>query len=439
MSYIKTVARSLFLMLLCAVPAFAASVSITPSGDSSYAVQGNGMVNVAGIQLSIGYDAASLNAPTVTQGGLVSGSMFAANTTTFPGIIKIAIVSTKVFSGNGTIATISFASKTGNGGITSATVSVIDSDGKTIAATAGFSNPSGSTSQDPLVTAGLPLTPTNPTSTTSTTSTSTTSTTSTTTGSATQSIPGTIALPTDLQQRTETAAVPPPTTSSAAAGEAQVIKASEQNLPAGKPTDEAKTEETTQYIVYNGIAERFKQYTGSKKLSDMVLLFDKKVTQSINQDPAIIINDGKSKATLTVDIPARITSSPNFAVHGGALVSFKQEKQIKGRWIVEIQPEAGPGNVTLTILAGSEQFEYPLTIIPPVKTKLTFDEKGWNSFIKETGTAQAPLHDLNSDGVRDYTDEFIFVANYLLNKAAAAKATVVPAPVPAAKPKTTTK
>ena len=234
MSYIKTVARSLFLMLLCAVPAFAASVSITPSGDSSYAVQGNGMVNVAGIQLSIGYDAASLNAPTVTQGGLVSGSMFAANTTTFPGIIKIAIVSTKVFSGNGTIATISFASKTGNGGITSATVSVIDSDGKTIAATAGFSNPSGSTSQDPLVTAGLPLTPTNPTSTTSTTS--------TTTGSATQSIPGTIALPTDLQQRTETAAVPPPTTSSAAAGEAQVIKASEQNLPAGKPTDEAKTE-----------------------------------------------------------------------------------------------------------------------------------------------------------------------------------------------------
>ena len=418
MSYITIVARSLFLMLLCAVPAFAASVSITPLDGKTFSVYGSNMDGVAGIQLDISY-ATTLVSPTVTSGDLVAGAMFYPNPN-IPGLIKIAIIRTTTFSGSGQIAKISFASGSGSATLLP-TYSLIGSDSKP------FTAPSNNiASPDTNVTVGQTTPPP-------------TSTSLTTTASATQSIPGTIVLPTDLQQRTETAPVPPPTTSSAVAGEAQVIKASEQNPATGKAADEAKTEETTQYIVYNGIAERFKQYTGSKKLSDIMLLFDKKVTQSINQDPAIMINDGKSKATLTVDIPARITSSPNFAVHGGSLVSFKQEKQIKGRWIVEIQPEAGPGNVTLTILAGSEQFEYPLTIIPPVKTKLTFDEKGWNSFIKETGTAQAPLHDLNSDGVRDYTDEFIFVANYLLNKAAAAKATVVPAPVPAAKPKTTTK
>ena len=154
----------------------------------------------------------------------------------------------------------------------------------------------------------------------------------------------------------------------------------------------------------------------------MTALFEKKVTQLISQQPEILLSDGKSKATLNIDIPARITTSPNFAINGGALVSFKQDKQNKGRWIVEVLPNAGVIRTAVTIIVGAEEFEFPLTIAPLVKTALPLDENGWNQFLKETGTAAAPLHDLNSDGVRDYKDEYIFVANHLARKSTPAKA-----------------
>ena len=71
--------------------------------------------------------------------------------------------------------------------------------------------------------------------------------------------------------------------------------------------------------------------------------------------------------------------------------------------------------------AGAEEFEYPLTVAPPAKTALTLDESGWNRFLKEVGTSSAPQHDLNNDGLRDYVDEFIFVANHIARKSAPEK------------------
>ena len=132
-STFKNTLIAAFVAFCCASPVLAASVSVTPTGNpASFSVDGTGMDGVAGIQLDIAYDAASMSSPTVTQGGLVSGAMLAANTSR-PGFIKIAIVSTRAFSGSGQIATISFASKTGSGGITSVTSSMIDSKGSSLA------------------------------------------------------------------------------------------------------------------------------------------------------------------------------------------------------------------------------------------------------------------------------------------------------------------
>ncbi|MEI7815721.1 MAG: cohesin domain-containing protein [Desulfuromonadales bacterium] len=418
MSFIFRNSLVFVITVLCfAVPSFAAIVSITPSGDSSYTVQGIGMNNVAGIQLDMTYDSASLNSPTVTQGGLVSGAMLAANTS-IPGSIKIAIISTNSFSGNGQIATVSFAGRSGTGSITSANVSMIDSTGKAISATISVAaSVSNTNSNETAAVTNLSSPQSSSTTTTSTAS---------TTASTASTIPaylGTVTLPTDLQQRADSK--PTPSSSvSVSSGEPTAAKVIEQSQPAGKPDTEVKPEETQQYIVYKGISERFKQYNSSKKLPVVALLFDKKVAQTIHQEPAILLNDGNSKAALTVDIPARITSSPNFAVNGGTLVSFKQDKLIKGRWTVEVLPEVGLTKVIMTIIAGAEEFEYPLTVAPPLKTTLTLDESGWEKFLKEVGTAKAPLHDLNNDGVRDYMDEYIFVANYLANITAVAKKSV---------------
>ncbi len=403
----------------------AATVSINTSGDKSYSVQGSGMSGVAGLQLNIKYDSTSLNTPTVTQGGLVAGAMLAANTSN-PGSISIAIISTRPFSDSGQIATISFASKTGSGGIISANVNMINSQQAVVPASISVAGGSDSSVAGlPNTAAGLPFSQpseTNPVKSTQTSQSSTSATTNPT-------YPGTITLPADLQQQSDTQTATTPATAPIYTAAQAAARSTEQAQLSEKPATEMKSEETPQYIVYKGISDRFKLYKGRKKLSDVVALFDKKVAQNIKQEPAVLLSDGKVKATLTVDIPVRISSSPNFAVNGGKLVSFKQDKAVKGRWIVEVLPEAGAVKTIMTIIAGVEEFEYPLTVAPPMKTKLTLDESGWNRFLKDAGTTKIPLHDLNNDGVRDYMDEYIFVANYLAGiKSAPAKPTAVKDP-----------
>jgi hypothetical protein len=409
--------------LSSSLTARAATISVVPSGNpASYSVEGSGMDGVAGIQLDITYDTTSLSTPTVTQGALVAGAMLAANTTR-PGFIKIAIISTKAFTGSGPIATISFASKKGSGGITSITSSMIDKNGSSLASAAN------NAANDPalagtITTPGVPFSQTTQQSSTSG-STTTTTTAPAAAGTATPTYFGTVTLPADQQQRTDSQpATSPPVPVNV--GEPSVAGVAEQTQPSDKPAVEAKPEETLQYVVYKGISERFKQYTGSKALPAMAALFEKKIAQTIHQEPAILLSDGKSKATLTIDVPARIITSPNFAVNGGTLVSFRQDKTVNGRWIAEVLPETAAGKVTLTIIAGAEEFEFPLTVAPPVTTALTLDERGWDRFLKEAGTDKAPLHDLNNDGVRDYLDEFIFVANYLARRTIPEKPASIP-------------
>jgi hypothetical protein len=181
--------------------------------------------------------------------------------------------------------------------------------------------------------------------------------------------------------------------------------------------------ETQQLVRYKGIIDRFKEYKGSKTLAAMTELFANKFAQLVRQEPAIVLSNGQNKAALTVDIPSSVNASPNFAVSGGTLISFNQDKQMSGRWTIDILPEAGAIRAYVTIITKSDEYEFPLAVTPPAKTELTLDESGWGKFIKETGTAGAPLHDLNNDGVRDYNDEYIFVANYL----AAGKSPLLPA------------
>jgi len=409
---ISNIFIGLLLVLSCVSTAFAQpSISISQTDSATYTVQGTGMDVVGGIQLEINYDAA-LGIPKVTQGGGVSGAMLVANTNQL-GNIKIAVISTHPISSSGQIAAISFASKTGSGGITTASVSMIDSNGKTIAAApVSITNAAGSTVPDASTIAGIPFTQS-----TQTTQTGKTGQTATAT---TPTYMGTVSLPADQQQRTDSQPAPSPAVP-AGSGETAAAKIAEQTQQAATPAVDVKAEETPQFVVYKGIIDRFRQHSGSKKLSVMAALFDKKITPSIQQEPMILLSDGKSKATLTVAIPARINSSPNFAVNGGTLISFIQDKQSKGRWIVEVLPEAGSIKVTVTIIAGAEEFEYPLTVAPPVKSALALDENGWNRFLKEIGTTAAPQHDLNNDGVRDFMDEYIFVANYLAKKSAPAK------------------
>ena len=416
---IRVIVRSLLLTVLFTSSAFAASVTVVPTGNpSSYSVEGIGLDGVSGIQINIAYDPASLGAPSITKTGLASGAQF-AETHAIPGLIKIAVINSTVLSGSGPIAALSFASKRGNGGILSVTYNMLNDSSLSLAS--NFNEAVESTPETASEVAALQL---NGSATAQTIQTIQTAQTAQArqaaqTGNVSEPVsPGTVTLPTDLQQQPDMPVPPTPTLPDATVAEkTAVAKAAEQDQP-GTPIPESQPAVAPQHVVYQGITDRFQRYGGIKKLSDMAQLFDAKVTQTFRQEPAILLSDGSSTAVLTIGLPPAVTPSLKFAVNGGKLLSCKQDQQNQERWVLEVLPGANSAKVAVTALGAGVDFEYPLTVAPRVKTELALDESGWKTFLKEAGTLKAPLHDLNNDGVRDYRDEFIFVANYLAQKKA---------------------
>jgi len=394
--------------MICSVSAtLAATVTVIPSGGNSFLVQGGDMNGVAGIDLSISYDSPSLASPSVNQGSLVSSAMFLANANN-PGNIKIAIISTKVFSGSGTIATITFGSQTGSGSISNITAKMININGGDMAVQAS------------IVPAGnLPLPETSPPTVPggSTTASSALSTTPAATSAVSSSL-GTVSLPQDVQAPV-IAAIPE---NVPVVSQTQVPAASVQSARAPEPAPAVIEPEIavaapvqTNYV---GIAERFRVYQGPRTPVAMVGLFQKPITGSVRQEPAIVVNDGKSGFKLFLELTSGSVTAPNFALTGAKLVSLKSAGG-PGRWLVEATPLKNVQKASVTIVTGGSFIEYPVTSVPPIAA-ISGKEADFVDFLRDSG-AKVPRFDLNGDGKHDYLDDYIYTGHYLILKGAGRK------------------
>jgi hypothetical protein len=112
-----------------------ASVSVVRSSNTEYVIQGNNLVGVAAVELVVSYDSTTLSSPTVTNGGLFPGALFAANPQFTPSSIKIAFVSATDMSGTGQLAKISFASATGSGTVSIVSANTINSKSEQVPVT----------------------------------------------------------------------------------------------------------------------------------------------------------------------------------------------------------------------------------------------------------------------------------------------------------------
>ncbi len=413
----KIMLISAFLMICSVSASLAATVTIIPTGGNSFLVQGGDMNGVAGIDLSISYDAASLASPSVNQGSLVSGAMFLANANS-PGNIKIAVVSTKVFSGNGPIATITFGSQTGNGSISSVTAKMININGGNMAVQASVV-PAGTTpplEPEPTTAAGTGTVTTPTVSTVTGTGSATTSSASTVTQGVSSSL-GTISLPQDTQPsavstvKESTTVVQPQTP----AVSTQPVKVPDSAPVAVEPEIAVTAPVQTNFI---GIAERFRVYQGPRTPVAMTALFQKQITDSVRQEPTIVVSDGKSHFKLFLALTSGSTSAPNFALTGAKLVSLKSAGG-PGRWLVEATPEKNAQKVSVTIVTGGSFVEYPVTSVPPI-TVISGKEADFTDFLKDSG-AKMPKFDFNGDGKHDYLDDYIYTGHYLILKGAGRK------------------
>ena len=415
-SFIPIVPALLFMILTSQFSHAAVSISVEQSG----AVIGSNLDGVAGIDLSISYDISMLSTPTITKGPLVAKGMLVGNTPS-PGTIKIAVISVPPLSGSGQIAAISFASNTGNGGIRSISASVIDSKGSQIpvqtfvgAAAATPATAADSILTLPINTPGIPYSSTPAASAAATTSKATTQQ-SSTEGSTVAAIQ-TDTLKTIPVKQVLDKTNPLPQ-ESIPQHQPERLSTGSTTIDSGvKRLTEIRGEVPGQQVVFKSVADRFKTYRGDKSLPIMAALFSKEISKLISQGPTAALSDGKSGIRIVIDLPSQHANSPNFALDNATILSVKKESGESRRWIIEAMPEVSTWKATLSIIAGKDSFEYPLTVAPPLGSSVKTDQVGWELFLKESGSPRKQTCDFNNDGVCDYIDEFIFVANHLARK-----------------------
>ena len=334
----------LALLAAFAAPCRAATVTIAPSGSGVYEVSGSEFSSVAGLELQIAYDGASLSGPVIAWGGLVAGALMDSDVSGI-GNIRMAVITTRPISGSGAIATITFRLKSGAaGGIRSMTANLIDKNGARLDSRVRINDPAGS--KGPVA------------------------------GSD----------------------------SGAAASTAVVLHSGSAAAGGGaRPGTES-------------VVQKFRGFRGNGTREEYVALFSRPEHAECRQEPPVCLSDGNSTARLIFDGPGNGGASPNFAFSGARVVSMRRGGG--SSWIVEVRPEKGVNQATVTVLVDNVPKKCPVTVAQPLEMLggsggLKPDEKGFAVFLQQRGTEKSPLYDLNRDGKRDYLDDYIFTANYL--------------------------
>jgi len=426
----------LFLSFWLSPEAIAApSVTISPSSDGVYEVQGNNFSDSSGIDITIRYDPAALASPQVAQGGLVGGALMAVNAST-SGKIRLALVRVTAINGSGTIATITFTRVKSTGAdIQSVVSSAINTSGKNIALTSQVVN-SAKTADSGVSTEQQTGQPTGGSSTSTVTNTPVTTATAQVSGTSvttsTAPVPSTTAASATAPIAIVGVAVPSASASSSDIKSA--TSATDQSAPdtqkpenektisqepakvalAEKPVVQAPGPEKKKVMAYQSVLDKFKEYKGKRTPEALMALFNPQVGQPI-QEPRIAFADGKTTVKVVLELNPKGENN-NFLLDGANLVSLNNKD--KNFWIAELLPDKRAYEATISIPKNNQWYVIPLTIAPPMDVNIDrsasrLTEADFRLFLKEKGTIKAPRFDLNNDGVRNYIDDYIFTANYL--------------------------
>lgn len=365
----------LLLTLLCPVSSFAEiTMFVSPDGDGAYIVEGDNAQGVQAIDITIGYDTASLATPRVeAQGGTATN--VSADT---PGMLAVSI-----FRENPDASFelhVKF-DKQGNlpGVINYVAATAIDTDGKNYAA-----------SSDTRALTPPPTTPPEPGPTPSPPSDS---------GATDASRDGDI-----LRELVD--ATP-------AAGNAVAPGAPG---PAPQPEKPEKDRRTTGdgdkgEGLRKSVLDRFAEFRGKKGLAELTSLFERTGREGIVQEPAIAISDGKAPVTVTLEVQSAGVHAPDFSVTDAKLVALR--KAGEKSWVITALPNEGTWQASLILRQGSGKVEFPLVVAPSIRIEKGINEKNFCAALEKYVAAQAAGQKWERGLSRRHLHEYIFIANYL--------------------------
>ena len=431
-------------LIFTAAAALPASVKITPSGNGVFILQGSDFVNIGGIKATITYDQGTLKKPKVEKGSMIAnapGSMFLPNANIPGQVIIAAIQQSGGFNGNGPIAIISFE-RIGNsqGRITSLSTELAEQQGEQTKMVPDdkvektIQNPDGTqiASNTEPQTVPVPTTPNagstmNSGGTRIGSVTEGTANTGTTTNTGGTWL-GSVTMPGEEQERPkETDKREEPMQNQTEERHVVASIPREQDSPSSK-REEPKPGEK-KFVPHKSLLDQFRDSKEPKTSQSLVALFNAFGAPGARQEPEVVLSDGKTKVKVYINLPAVGKQSPNFALKGAKLVSLKNEE--KDKWVLEALPVKNSNDVKITALQDNVMTEIPLAVAQPMAaTAVTKDGKldpaAFALFLKERGTEKAPQFDLNGDKTRNYIDEYIFTANYIVKNGIKKTATMEP-------------
>ncbi len=383
-------------------PAFAASLlTIAPSEGGVFLLQGTDMDNVAAMDITITYDAASLANPTVAQGTLVSGAMMAVNPNT-SGVIRIAIIRTTPFKGSGGIATLIFKETGASPGkILSLSAHLANLDGKPVPSQTQVVSP---TTGETDAVASTP-----------------------------SSVPNNAA---------PAAVVPPPPPmivqqvaprdGSARQEDAQAQEKEEpaqstieakRDPPLSEEKVEPHIEPTKKVIAQKSVLERFHEYRGERTVKAFTALFEQESLFGFRQIPSVVLSDDKATVKIAFIFFSGNKTAPEVTLQGAKLISLQKDRDNTNTWIVEAKPVRGVYAASLTVLQDAGLMEFPLTVAPRIN--LDLDKSGKvtdNDFVlflkKRTQVKTGGGPAVNTEDAPGYREDYIFTANYLVEQTA---------------------
>ncbi|WP_136514100.1 cohesin domain-containing protein [Geomonas edaphica] len=444
---IQTLSRVLLFLSLTLLPLPALALPIlsisSPGGDGVFVLYGAQMTGVAGFDVTVGFDSATLSNPRVTFGSLVAGMTSMANTTHPGNPIRMAGTSINaVNSSSGVMATITFdRTGTSPGSITLLTASLIDTAGKKVAMAAPIiTNPPPPSTSDSGSGDGQTGGSSGNSGGSGGTGTGTTGETSGSGVGTTRSggyLGGTLSIPgqeTSGQETTTGQTTSGDDASSAQETQRRVrtkkvqpddaepkLERGDNPSPSsdergGASTVDGKPAHVAEPVKVESVLTRFRDFKGERTPANLTALFVQPPQAQYMQVPAVVLADGKATVTLNVYINVG-DATPRFSFGDCSYVSYSR---IEKGWEIQARPDRDALSASIAVLYNSQRQEFPLVVAPAVrltkKGQKKVTEADFQRFLTDRGTESAPHFDLNKDGKRDYVDDYIYTANYLVQK-----------------------
>lgn len=174
----------------------------------------------------------------------------------------------------------------------------------------------------------------------------------------------------------------------------------ERALPRGRGTSR---EPLPPVQSFQSVLDRFRSFKGDRTEAAFRRLFDPDPAAPFRQTPAVAITDGRSPVIVTFNLASPGEEVNIMVLTNTRMISFHYLNDGTTAELT-VLPEAGKYISSLMIKAGDRIYDLPLTVAPPLSPRLT-----------ASGVSDGRVlgSDYNGDGVVDYIDDYILMANRL--------------------------